>query len=1703
MRFGLWLVAVSALLFVVLAAPLPAPRALAEETNLVPVFSATITSLSFPEGKDVGETLLPAAEGGDGQLTYSLTGLPAGMTFDAATRALGGTPSEAGDFSMTYTATDEDGDQASFSLTVTVDPAPQTARSKTGPDAPGSLKAVRAPSATAMKPALDVTWTTPADNGFPITKYEISYGLDTDNMTKVTAVATATSVRLTDLAAGTTYTVRALAFAGNSGQHGVAGARADTTGKTNTPPTEGLVYLLDNTDSWGSLNVNDVSGYFSDGDNDTLTFEASSTRPGIASVSIHEDGAEFERYFRNPGTATATYGVRDGYGGYASRSITLTVTADVTRDVPERSPAGTNVGSPITGRQPPEPDNNQIYTYTLTGAAATYFEIDSSTGQISVKEGTTLDYETKDSYKGKVNWTVQGQAAVANLTINVTDLEAVIAGAPALTRTEFSEQSNPALDVTWTAAAANGLTITGYEAQYRVKVAEGETANAWTDYTVDDGDGEPTTTLPATTTSINLPDLTPGTTYEAQVRALTSEEGEGPWSDTGEGTANQPPAWNGVFFLDIGTLAMNSIVSIQNSLADHFTDADGDTLTYSATSEYLGIINAWVEGDRPKLHVINPAASEVTFRASDPYGGVSDTFTHTYVGSANVTRTVRENSPADTMVGDRVQGSPYNGQALTYTLTGEPADSGHFYIKPFGRIRVKEGASLDYETKSSYTGKVEYTIQGQPVAINVTINVIDVEAVIAGAPTLTRTEFSEPTDPALDVTWTAAAANGLTITGYEAQYRVKVADGETANAWTDYTVDDANGEPTTTLPATTTSINLPDLTPGTTYEAQVRALTSEEGEGPWSDTGEGTANQPPAWNGVFFLDIGTLPMNSIAHIQNSLADHFTDADGDTLTYSASSKYVGIINAWLESDRPKLHVINPAASEVTFRASDPYGGVSDTFTHTYVGSANVTRTVRENSPADTMVGDRVQGSPYNGQALTYTLTGEPADSGHFYIKPFGRIRVKEGASLDYETKSSYTGKVEYTIQGQPVAINVTINVIDVEAVIAGAPTLTRTEFSEPSDPALDVTWTAAAANGLTITGYEAQYRVKVAEGETANAWTDYTVDDGDGNPTTTLPATTTSINLPDLTAGTTYEAQVRALTSEEGEGPWSDIGSAQANQPPAAGASPLPDATVPWGTPTDYDISDKFSDGDGDTLTYSASSEYAGVLTAAITGSDGDVLRVTVNNPAASTVTYGVSDGYGGYASLSVEITGARSEARSVLENSAAGTAVGNPLTGTPHGTETLSYTLTGEASTSGAFEIDSATGQISVAEGSTLDYETKSSYSGQVSWTVKGQAAVASLTINVTDLEAGKPGTPAVTRTEFSEPTDPALDVTWTAAAANGLTITGYEAQYRVKVAEGETANAWTDYTVDDGDGNPTTTLPATTTSINLPDLTAGTTYEAQVRALTSEEGEGPWSDIGSAQANQPPTAGASPLPDATVRWGTPTDYDIGDKFSDGDGDTLTYSASSEYAGVLTAAITGSDGDVLRVTVKNPAASTVAYGVSDGYGGYASLSVEITGARSEARSVLENSQAGTAVGDPLTGTPHGTETLSYTLTGEASTSGAFEIDSATGQISVKQGATLDHDTKSSYTGKVEYTVQGQATAIDVTINVVDIGTPGMPTVTRTEFSVPTNPALDVTWTAPADGGATVTGYEAQYRKQVAEGENANAWTDYTYNRLQR
>ena len=55
------------------------------------------------------------------------------------------------------------------------------------------------------------------------------------------------------------------------------------------------------------------------------------------------------------------------------------------------------------------------------------------------------------------------------------------------------------------------------------------------------------------------------------------------------------------------------------------------------------------------------------------------------------------------------------------------------------------------------------------------------------------------------MSWTAPNANGLTIGGYEVQFRKKVADGETPETWTTHTYTDANEVETSVLAASARS----------------------------------------------------------------------------------------------------------------------------------------------------------------------------------------------------------------------------------------------------------------------------------------------------------------------------------------------------------------------------------------------------------------------------------------------------------------------------------------------------------------------------------------------------------------------------------------------------------------------------------------------------------------------------------------------------------------------------------------------------------------------------------------------------------------------------------------------------------------------------------------------------------------------------------
>ena len=152
-----------------------------------------------------------------------------------------------------------------------------------------------------------------------------------------------------------------------------------------------------------------------------------------------------------------------------------------------------------------------------------------------------------------------------------------------------------------------------------------------------------------------------------------------------------------------------------------------------------------------------------------------------------------------------------------------------------------------------------------------------------------------------------------------------------------------------------------------------------------------------------------------------------------------------------------------------------------------------------------------------------------------------IRVNEGADDGSPTAFSGSGAT-YTATITPTVVTGTVSLfvnrhaavdadgnkstsavgvqVPVDRTVPAAPTLTRTRFNEPTNPALDVRWSAPAVGGDTITGYEARHR------RSGGAWTNYAG---------ALGASSTSFNLPDLVSGRNLRGP-GALAEGRGPGP---------------------------------------------------------------------------------------------------------------------------------------------------------------------------------------------------------------------------------------------------------------------------------------------------------------------------------------------------------------------------------------------------------------------------------------------------------------------------------------------------------------------------------------------------------------------------------------
>ncbi len=951
------------------------------------------------------------------------------------------------------------------------------------------------------------------------------------------------------------------------------------------------------------------------------------------------------------------------------------------------------------------------------------------------------------------------------------------------------EAENMQITATWAAPDDDGGSeITGYKLQYR-EVTDPE--GSWLDVTTDS---------PITTTSHTITELTNGTEYEVQVRAVNAQ-GNGNPSEiltaipvTIPSAPDAPTLTHGNTKLTATWAAPDDdggseIIRYELQYRE-VTDPEGIWLNVTTDSEITTTSHTITE-------LTNGTEYEVQVRAVNAQGNSE------WSGSATETPDITPNAPA-------VPTLTVGNTQLTATWSA-PTDTGGSAITRY-ELQYRKGSSGAWTLISSGIGtRTNHTITGltNGDSYEVQVRAVNAQGTSPWSSSASATPATVPVAPAdptltegnaqLSAAWSAPNNGGSAITRYELQYR-KGSSG----AWT--LISSGIG--------TRTNHTITGLTNGDSYEVRVRAVNTR-GDGAWSGSSIATPVAVPNTPTALTLTVGNTQLGVAWSAP-------TDTGGSPITRYKLQYRKGSSGAWtpITSDIGSTrtnHTIagltNGDSYEVQVRAENAQG------TSPWSSSASATPATVPVAPADpTLTVGNTQlsaawSAPNNGgSAITrYELQYRKGSSGAWTL-------ISSGIGTSH-TITGLTNGDSYEVrvravnaQGDGAWSGSSTATPDIAPNAPTAPTLTA------GNTHITATWSAPTDNGgSAITRYELQYRTG------GGAWTFITSGIG----------TNTSHTITGLTNGDSYEVRVRAVNAQ-GNSPWSS----------SAAATP---ATVP-----DAPTALAFQDGDEFiNLTATARGSNGGSV---ITGfelqyrdTDNDEW-ILVTDISAQTSSSGNIYGY-------YRITGL-TNGRSYSVRARVVNAVGksgwshsitaNPL-GPPGAPENVMLAV-GDGQLAVSWSAPTDTGGIDITK-----YYLRYKKNGALSWTYDSDDIGASTSHTITGLTNGDtysvqvqavnsnspvPGpwseiASASPATVPDAPTDLTLtegntrfSVAWSAPTDNGgSAITRYELQYRTG------GGAWTLITSGIG----------TNTSHIIMGLTNGNTYEVQVRAVNAQ-GDGAWS---------------------------------------------------------------------------------------------------------------------------------------------------------------------------------------------------------------------------------------------------------------------
>ena len=384
-------------------------------------------------------------------------------------------------------------------------------------------------------------------------------------------------------------------------------------------------------------------------------------------------------------------------------------TEDGTREIPENTAAGQNVGAAVAAQ---DPDGDTL-TYKLEGTGAASFEFDTSTGQIKTKdpldyEGGTTSYavtvsvhDGKDA-NGDADTTVD---ATQDVTITVTD-------------------ENETIDLTGDANPNYPENGTGDVATYTATDGDGGTID-WGLSGDDDGlfdFAEGVLTFKSSPDYEMPTDQGPDNKYQVTVEASTLNDTPATLAVTITVTdVNEPPAFD--------TATTSRSVSESASTGDNIGDAvdaddpdAGATLTYTLggtdASSFSIVVSSGQLQVKDALDFETKPSHEVTVsvRDSKDDSGNADTDDDdtttvtitvtdandapTFNSGPTTTISVPENTVAGTDIGAALTATDQDSDPLTYSL--DATSAAVFDIDDNGQLKTK--APLDYETEDQLHG---------------------------------------------------------------------------------------------------------------------------------------------------------------------------------------------------------------------------------------------------------------------------------------------------------------------------------------------------------------------------------------------------------------------------------------------------------------------------------------------------------------------------------------------------------------------------------------------------------------------------------------------------------------------------------------------------------------------------------------------------------------------------------------------------------------------------------------------------------------------------------------------------------------------------------------------------------------------------------------------------------------------------------------